>query len=197
MNPEPLELFYPVRPWFVFQGFGQCHSKVCDLYKSLGLKGHNGQDIIAKTGTIVRAAHDGLIVFSGEDATSGLTISIRTHDERQYGVGKAFYKTIYCHLLPGSIRVKAGQSVKVGDIIALSDNTGKSTGPHLHFGLKPVYKGEENWQMANAEQQNGYYGAIDPEPFFKGIYAEEYASFRQKLAAIQIAISKLPKPPSA
>src|SRR3990167_8922419 len=132
---KPLELFFPLDSWFVGQGFGQCHPAVCDFYKSLGLKGHNGLDVRAAVGDIVRAAHDGIVSFAGEDQTSGYTISIRTHDKRKYGLDGAYFKTIYCHLSKGSFRVTAGQSVKVGDIIALAGMTGKTTGPHLHFGL--------------------------------------------------------------
>jgi murein DD-endopeptidase MepM/ murein hydrolase activator NlpD len=41
----------------------------------------------------------------------------------------------YAHLIPGSIRVKAGQRVKVGQVIARLGNTGNSSEPHLHFQI--------------------------------------------------------------
>lgn len=80
---------------------------------------------------------------------------------------KAYAKTIYCHLKRGSLKVTAGDSVKVGQVIAHADNTGLSTGSHLHFGLKPIYKGEADWQWENLENNNGFRGAIDPMPFFE------------------------------
>ena len=44
-------------------------------------------------------------------------------------------------------------------------NTGHSTGSHLHFGLKPVAKGENWGTYYNVKQKNGYNGAINPEPY--------------------------------
>lgn len=74
-------------------------------------------------------------------------------------------KTIFWHLKKGTLKVTASQKVKTGDLIAEADNTGMSTGSHLHFGLKPVYQGENAWDWTNADQNNGYKGAIDPAPY--------------------------------
>ena len=188
---KPLNLFYPVKPWRLHQAFGECTEGVCDKYKALGLEGHNGQDVWAPDGWIIHAAHDGVVTFSGEDGSGGLGVVIRTHDKRTYGTGEAYYKTIYWHLKRGSIFVRAGQSVAVGDVIALADNTGLSTGSHLHFSLKPVYQGEQEWDWMNAEQNNGYRGAIDPELYWSGLYAEDFASWRAQLTKIRLELEKL------
>lgn len=145
-------LYYPVKPWRVTQRFGECHPSVCDVYKGLGLKGHNGLDVVAPTGTIVRAAHDGIVTFAGEDGSAGYGVVIRTDTEYEYKGSPSYFKSIYWHLLPSGVQVKAGQQVHTGDVIALSDNTGMSTGAHLHFGLKPVYKGEKEWEWSNVEK---------------------------------------------
>ena len=174
-----LELWYPLDNWFVTQGFGQCNYGVCDFYKSIGLKGHNGMDCAASHGQIVRAAHDGVVTFAGEDGSSGVGVVIRTHDKRQYGLDGAYFKTIYWHLKKDGVKVKVGQSVKVGDVIALADNTGHSTGDHLHFGLKPVYKGEQDWEWWNVAQENGYKGAIDPQQYFNGFFAKDARTVTQ------------------
>ncbi len=164
-------LFYPLKPFQVTQTFG---ANQLTLYKDvLGLKGHNGLDCVANTGKIVRAAHDGTVTFAGEDGSAGFGIVIRTDEEFEYGAGTAFWKSIYWHLKSDGIKCKAGQKVKAGDIIALSNNTGMSTGPHLHFGIKPCQKGEADWQWSNIEQNNGYQGAVDPTPYFNGQYAED------------------------
>ena len=170
---EKLELFYPIRPFIVNQAFGACRPDVCDFYKKIGLDGHNGIDCFALRGQYVRAAHDGLVTFAGEDGSAGYGVVIRTHDKRLDSDGNAtYFKTIYWHLQSDGVLVRAGQSVKVGDPIGLADSTGFSTGDHLHFGLKPVYPGEEDWAWYNREQDNGYRGAINPAGYFNGVYAE-------------------------
>jgi murein DD-endopeptidase MepM/ murein hydrolase activator NlpD len=183
-----LELFYPVRPYRINQRFGE---NATPIYQQFGMKGHNGMDLWAPDGWPVRAAHDGVVTFAGEDGASGYSIVIRTKDKREYKDGTAYFKTLYCHLRKDGLRVTAGQHVKVGDIIALADNTGVSTGSHLHFGLKPVQKGEADWQFSNVEQDNGYRGAIDPEPYWGGLYADDFAGILQSWEEIKIAFAAL------
>lgn len=159
-----LQLKYPLKNIYVTQDFG---SNATDVYAGLGLKGHNGIDFRAPDSTPVLAAHDGRVVSAGYDGAGGLTIVIRTEKEFEDVDGKpTMWKTIYCHLLRGSLKVTGGDNVKVGQIIALADNTGLSTGSHLHFGLKPIYRGEKEWEFENLDNNNGYRGAVDPAPYF-------------------------------
>jgi murein DD-endopeptidase MepM/ murein hydrolase activator NlpD len=171
-----LSLTYPTHVPHVNQGFGMCipNSVSCELYKKLGMHGHNGIDFNAVDGEFIYAAHDGEVVYAGLDGSSGLLVVIRTFDEYDYtDNGKAFYKTLYGHLKTGSIRVAGGDKVKAGQYIAQADNTGASTGAHLHFGLKPIYPGEQSWEWWNWEQNNGYFGAIDPKPYLNS-YVNSY-----------------------
>jgi len=161
-----LELSYPLTLHKVNQSFG-----VKDpIYTNLGLLGHNGLDLYALDNSPVYATHSGIVSFSGEDGSGGQTIVIRTTEKFDYNDSTAFYKTIYGHLKRGTFQVKAGDLVIQGQYIASADNTGLSTGSHLHFGLKPVYQGEQDWQWDNIEQSNGYRGAIDPSPFMNRFY---------------------------
>jgi len=76
-------------------------------------------------GTRVHAARSGEVVFSGyEDGYGNLVII-----EHEFG-----YRSYYGHL--SKSLVKNGQQVKPGETIALSGNTGRSTGPHLHFEIR-------------------------------------------------------------
>ena len=83
---------------------------------------HKGIDISARSGSPVVASADGIIFFSGLDRGYGRTITIK----HGYGL-----KTRYAHLK--KILVKKGQFVKRGEIIGLVGNSGRSTGPHLHY----------------------------------------------------------------
>ena len=167
---KKLSLWYPVKPFFLTQGFGLNG----EYYRANGINiaGHNGWDLRAYHGQPVRASHDGEVVYAGIDGKEGYGVVLRTLEPFEYKDGETFFKTIYWHLL-SNIPVRVGTRVKVGDIIGYADNTGFSNGDHLHFGLKPQYQGENEWTWFNLEDGNGFFGAIDPQPFFNGFYAED------------------------
>lgn len=77
-----------------------------------------------------------------------------------------FLEAIYYHLSQRIVREY--KFVNKGDYIGLTGNTGKyTTGPHLHFGIKRIYK-NANWQVREVlDYNNGYFGAIDPQPYFE------------------------------
>ncbi|WP_200259006.1 M23 family metallopeptidase [Streptomyces sp. HSG2] len=86
---------------------------------------HSGIDFPVSYGTSVKAATDG---------------TVRTQYNSAYGnmmvvTAKDGTETWYCHL--SSYQVPSGSSVKAGDQIAYSGNSGNSTGPHLHFEVRP------------------------------------------------------------
>ena len=87
------------------------------------MREHHGVDYLVPEGTAIFATADGTVKSLSEKNTShGKAITI------SHGNG---YETSYSHLL--DIRVKKGQKVKRGDIIALSGNSGLSFVPHLHY----------------------------------------------------------------
>ena len=83
---------------------------------------HEGLDIAVEEGTPVIAAECGTVCFAGDGGTYGKLVRI------DHGNGVI---TAYAHL--SKINVSVGQAVNVNTQIALSGNTGRSTGPHLHF----------------------------------------------------------------
>ena len=182
------ELYYPVKkPDLIYnQRFGE---NATPMYAGMGLKGHNGIDFYALDGFPIYASHDGEVVFCGEDGSAGLGVVIRTLEPKEYLNTTAYFKSIYWHIKKGSFKVKAGDKVVAGQLIAEADNTGMSTGAHLHFGIKPVMVGEENWSWYNLEQNNGYLGAIDPQPYFNGVFAQD----AQKMISLTQQITLLRK----
>lgn len=172
---DKFQLFFPCKPFGLNQGFGQ---NANNFYKELGLKGHNGLDLLAPDGTLVRATHDGVVIASGYDGSGGLSVELRTLKTYDYNGSPTYFRTIYYHLKAGSVVVKPDQIVRAGDLLALADNTGKyTTGSHLHFGLKPqrrLNQDQDPWYFVNIESDNGYGGAIDPYPYFNGLYAADF-----------------------
>jgi murein DD-endopeptidase MepM/ murein hydrolase activator NlpD len=86
---------------------------------------HTGIDIKAPAGTPIAASSDGRVLYTGRFSLSGNSIFI------DHGTGIC---TMYFHL--ASFAVQAGQKVKRGDTIGLVGSTGRSTGPHLHWGVR-------------------------------------------------------------
>lgn len=164
-----LKLLNPLKRVTITQGYGinGTDPAMIEKYKSIGLKDglHNGIDMVAWDGTPVYATHDGRVTFAGYDGSGGLGVVIRTNEQFDYKEGQSYFKTLYWHLKKDSLLVTGGQEVKAGQQIGLSNNSGFSTGPHLHYGLKPIAKGENDWTWFNSEQDNGAGGAIDPMPF--------------------------------
>jgi murein DD-endopeptidase MepM/ murein hydrolase activator NlpD len=104
---------------------------------------HYGVDIVNKEGTKIYATADGIVEFAGWDDIFGKMIII-SHSSEMKSEG---FKTVYGHNLVNL--VSAREIVKKGDLIALSGNTGRSTGPHTHYEIR--------------KNDN----AIDPDPFLK------------------------------
>ena len=165
-----LKLYFPLKPYIKTQGFGE---NLIPLYKELGLLGHPGIDCHATHGQPLYASHDGEVVNAGiPDGKEGYGVVLRTLESFDYGGEQVRFKSIYWHMIK-EIPVHSGQIVKAGDLIGYADNTGASTGDHLHWALKPQKQGEADWQWFNLEQQNGFNGCIDLEPYFNNQYAQD------------------------
>jgi len=96
-------------------------------------RAHHGIDYAAPTGRKIRATADGKVTFIGKKGGYGKTIIIQH---------KGGYKSLYAHQSRFVKSVKRGSRVKQGQLIGYVGSTGRSTGPHLHFGMyknqKPI-----------------------------------------------------------
>ncbi len=86
---------------------------------------HNGVDFKVPIGTPIYSPADGVVTFAGYVRGGGYTVIIKHFND---------YATVYMHL--SKFDVKNGQKIKAGQIIAKSGNTGRSTGPHLHYEIR-------------------------------------------------------------
>jgi len=85
---------------------------------------HNGVDLAVSLGTPIKSPMNGIAEIINSGGAGGNELIVRHTNG---------YKTGYAHLTKAM--VKKGDKITQGQVIALSGNTGKSTGPHLHFTL--------------------------------------------------------------
>lgn len=159
-------IFRSSKPNLITQWFGQ---NKLSIYKEWGMKGHNGIDFAMPSGTSLYwdCSNKGVVYKKETDSSGGIGLDIISKDEDT----DQFYKHRFWHLKGYAVEV--GDIVETGDLIAYADNTGISTGSHLHRGLKPVNMGVSG-RYYNELQSNGYFGAIDIRPFFKNVFVVDY-----------------------
>ena len=109
---------------------------------------HEGMDFTAPVGTDIFATGNGTVRYVGWRQGYGETVEI------EHGFG---YRTRYAHC--SKLLVREGQKVKRGDVIALVGNTGKSTGPHVHY--------EVHYQGVPIDPRNFYFYDLNPEDYDK------------------------------
>lgn len=103
---------------------------------------HTGIDLAVPTGTPVRSVGPGTVVFAGTSGDYGKAVTIRMTDGKY---------TLFAHM--STVAVKRGQRVNPGTWLGRSGNTGRSTGPHLHFEVRA---------------KRGYGSDIDPVRYLAG-----------------------------
>ena len=92
---------------------------------SIRSSSHTGLDIAVSSGTPIKAAASGTVIFSGYKGSYGYLIKIKCDNG---------YEMWYGHC--SKLYAKTGQRVSAGDKIAAVGSTGNSTGPHLHFEIR-------------------------------------------------------------
>lgn len=137
-----LNLGRPIRSYDVGH-VSQMFGGNAEVYQKFGIAGHNGLDYSVPVGTEICAAHPGYVELRPFDANGfGYYLKVMGN-----GV-----ETLYAHL--SKFVATDRMQVSAGDVIAKSGNTGNSTGPHLHFGVR-----------IQAMRNDAYGHWIDPYPF--------------------------------
>lgn len=136
---RPLDLDIPLRDdnW-VSSPFGMRMHPIDNVRKM-----HNGIDFAAQQGTPIYAADDGWVDQNVPDDVGGFKLVVKH---------PGGYRTKYLHMSRMNPQFLKGGEVKRGDVVGWVGTTGKSTGPHLHFG---VTKDDQ---------------PVDPQPYFYSSY---------------------------
>ncbi len=107
------------------------------------IRAHKGVDYAARTGTPVKSAGDGEVIFLGRKGGYGQVMIVK-HGER--------YETLYAHLSDFKKGLETGDLVKQGEVIGYVGQTGLATGPHLHyeFRVDGVHRNPETLNLAQS-----------------------------------------------
>lgn len=161
-----LELFYPVYPHKVNQKWGVYDPR----YQKYGFKQHNGVDLDLVDGQEIRAPFDCTVIKVAYQTGGGLFVGILSKNLYEFEDSHAYVLLDFLHCK--EIKVSVGQKVKVGELLALGDSTGDSTGPHTHMQCR--------WKDGNLNdlEKNDANNSFDPTPHWTGHYALEFAQVR-------------------
>lgn len=107
------------------------------------IRAHKGVDYAARTGTPVKSAGDGEVIFRGRKGGYGQVMIVR-HGEH--------YETLYAHLSDFKKGLDSGTLVKQGEVIGYVGQTGLATGPHLHyeFRVNGIHHNPETLNLAQS-----------------------------------------------
>lgn len=181
------DIIRPIEPFELTQGFGENPSN----YKRFGLAGHNGWDLRTKYPDTPQGHRNIFASFYSK--------LFKVGDEGNDGFGKYFevtvklnstWKLTYAHCLS----IESFTTKNEGEVMAISDSTGNSTGSHLHLTVKKgVLSGGA---FVSDNYNNGYFGAVNPQEFFDELreYKNNHATIPQPTAqSVQITDStKIP-----
>ncbi len=149
----------------VTSGFGKRRDPIDNKVKM-----HKGLDLRTPVGSVVISTADGVVHQAGYDDKYGYFVLIEHGDQ---------YMTRYSQL--SELKVKRGDKVKRSDEIALSGNTGRSTGPHLHYEVIEVGAGHQD--PRNYIKDHKLSAAALPEPSSdERLKEEELIAAEMKLA---------------
>jgi hypothetical protein len=151
------DIIRPIEPFELTQGFGGN----AEAYARFGLKGHNGWDLRTKLSDTPQGFRNIFASWYSKFYSQG--------NEGNDGYGLYFevivqlyntYKLTYAHCKS----IEHFENKNEGGVMAISDNTGNSTGSHLHLTVK---RGQlKNGKFVNNNYNNGFFGAINPQQFF-------------------------------
>ena len=161
---ENFSLYLPVRPYKLNQEWGRYDPVT---YSKFHFTRHNGVDLGLVNGQPIYAPIEATVVKVGYEPTgAGFYNVMRTPKEYLFKDGLSAYAELsFFHL----VKQPDIATWAVGEVCALGDNTGFSTGNHTHFRLRRLKLVQSYYtQLDLNEAQN----SIDPVPYFNGVYAD-------------------------
>jgi murein DD-endopeptidase MepM/ murein hydrolase activator NlpD len=186
---------FPVKPLKLNQPWGTFDPKD---YAQFGFDRHNGVDAAIAADSLVRAPFNGSVYQNGNQPNGGGIycgfLSDDTFDFEAFDCVTPEGVTIHFPAMQArvlmdflhlrSISAQPAHEYKAGDVLAIQDNTGFTTGPHTHIQPRRVsYDGKTITFL----DSNDAHGSFDPTSFWNGTYAEDLAILPAETQIVQNA----------
>ena len=167
--------YFGARNCAAYDSEGTCTSST--FHRAIDIGAGCGTNVIASKSGVVTGIHDGCVAGNSSSAQNcgggcGNWIDI------DHGDGIV---TEYCHLQLNSFKVKVGENVQQGQVIALSDTTGASSGCHLHFALLENGVKVDPLNYVSPDNPRPMVGSIDEIKFVSG------SSYKQTICKTLLA----------
>lgn len=185
---NPFKIYWPAKPFILSQGWGILNP----IYNQFGFSRHNGIDIALGADSKLYAPCDGQVVRIGFQPNGGGNyFGVMTGPwDFTDGSFRVLLDFLHCE----SISVKEGQILKIGDLMAIADNTGLTTGPHTHIQPRRVKFWNQQYGDAliwTNEDTNDANNSFDPMPYFGNFYAVDVPRVTSLQIALVGALQKL------
>lgn len=208
---ERLVVYRPVRPYSVNQHYGDnlpcvkdfglptqevvtgANNTTCPvgfdkLYGHWNMGGHNGTDLLAGVQPFFFSVA-GTVIEKQVVPSRGLGVGVLSDVQYDFGpLGIHYVKIRYWHLK--SIEVEVGDHVTIGQRGGITNNTGYSSGNHLHFELN-LFDKDEGGHPVQWFGPNMIAGAIDIEPYISEVYADVETTLVDKYNTLLSILQKL------
>jgi len=176
-----LELWYPAKPFWVNQVWGLYNP----AYERFGFNRHNGIDLREGSDRILYCPVKARVNGTGYlPAGAGNYVQLITTDKWLVDGVECYVEIQLMH--NEEVYAKVGDTCEVGTILAKTDNTGFSTGPHIHFG---AYRLNDDFSRMDTNNANG---SFDPLPYFCKFYAKDHGTvmtlFLRTVSALKEAL---------
>lgn len=137
-----------------------------EVYKQFGLAGHNGIDFTGEYAGVLVPLYspiEGILVEVGDEGKAGYGKFVRIRTDQLDGKGRK-KEVVLGHLSEFATGVKKGAFIYQYDKVGIMGNTGFSSGPHCHMGLRFLTK-----QNQVIDYNNGFKGYVDYLPYLLGV----------------------------
>lgn len=174
-----LKIHKPFKWWYVTQKWGVRNT----AYDQFGFKLHNGLDVISGYNDANTAynpkkwpVYNGLEGFTVHQVRlnpNGGGNDIWFISDELLQIGERVCHAYFGFAHADTIFAKAGDKLEIGDMFMIADNTGFSTGPHVHISF---YRVDWDGKIMTFLDKNDAHNSFDPEPFLTSEYAVDKAS---------------------